>query len=101
MPAYLVAVYSYPDRATATADTIQSVLADSCVHAIHDTPPVVLSGLVKGGEIRTVDDWHPNMLDTMCVCVAADGRYVPDRLSAIMAAEARGALPISWYHYEV
>jgi hypothetical protein len=102
MSVYIVAVYHHPTRESAEQAVKMYSPAHGCESAdveVVDAPPVVLSGLMKGGEIQTVDDWHPNMLDTLCVCVAADGRYVPDRLSAIEAAEARGALPITWYYY--
>ncbi len=61
MPAYLVAVCSYPDRAAAESvrDLIDGDAADNAIDgapsrivatSVHDTPPVILAGLVRGGE---------------------------------------------------
>ena len=61
--------------------------------------PVILGGLVKGGEYATVDEWLDSGSETLCI--AADGRIVSteDNEDAL-AAEARGALPIAWYTHE-
>lgn len=101
MPAYIVGVYRHPSREAAErADRMcaPSHEAESADTEIHDAPPVILGGLVKGGEYATVDEWLDSGSETLCI--AADGRIVSteDNEDAL-AAEARGALPITWYYY--
>ena len=65
MPAYLVAVYRCTSRANAEVvrDNFDPGDFADNEHAvtIHDTPPVILAGLVKGGEIATVAEYEmPN-----------------------------------------
>ena len=103
MPAYLVVQYTCADLAAAKAVWANFDPGDFAnnEHAVsvHDTPPVILAGLVKGGEYATVDEWLDSGSETLCI--AADGRIVSteDNEDAL-AAEARGALPITWYYYE-
>lgn len=101
MPAYLVGVYRHPSREAAErADRMcaPSHEAESADTEIHDTPPVVLAGLVRGGEYASAEDWEENTAAREVLCLAANGRIVIDRDSAL-AAEDRGALPITWYTY--
>ena len=57
--------------------------------------PLVLSGLVRGGEIRTEEDWwFVWPVAETHVLVDASGRFVPCRLSA-----ARASLPLTWYTF--
>ena len=104
MPAYLVAVYRCPDRANAEQVKANFDPGDFSVTEydteIHDTPPVVLAGLVRGGEYQSAEDFYNRSLrGPWCLFVAADGRAVGDSVRGFEAAEARGALPITWYRY--
>lgn len=99
MPAYLTVTYEY-----ASADDVIDGFPgiDATGHTcepVSDTPPVVLSGLVKGGEYASAEEWcdDTGLLDVLAV--SADGRIVSDYNQAC-EAEARGALPITWYRYE-
>jgi hypothetical protein len=99
MPAYLVAVYSYADRHDAeTEDGLgrPGVLAESTATAIHDAPPVILAGLVKGGEIRTIRQWCDEAKTGEALCIGANGRIVD---SFAPAAYVKSVLPITWYRY--
>jgi hypothetical protein len=62
---------------------------------VKNTPPVVLSGLVKGGEYATVDDWE-DCDDDEALCVDAVGRVCRDH--DIRLGEA--SFPLTWYRYE-
>ena len=100
MPAYIVGVYRHPSREAAErADRMcaPSHEAESADTEIHDAPPVILGGLVKGGEIRTESEWHAAEADALYV--AADGRICP-HFWHFKAAVRRGALPVSVYRYE-
>lgn len=68
---------------------------------IHDTPPVVLSGLVKGGEIATVAEYEmsPTLPRHFVLLVDASGRVVADR-AGVGRALRTGAFPLTWYRYE-
>lgn len=95
MPAYLVAVYKHATRESAERAETMCAPEHGCDSAdidIHDTPPVVLSGLVRGGEIRTAGE--AAMLAPECLLVDADGRY----LFHAFEVDARPK-PITWYHY--
>ncbi len=103
MPAYVVAVCSYPDRAAAESvrDLIDRDAADNAIDgapsrivatSVHDTPPVVLAGLVRGGEIRTAGE--AAMLAPECLFVDASGRY----LFHAFEVDTRPK-PITWYRY--
>ena len=114
MPAYLVVQYTCADLAAAKAvwaNFDPGDFADN-EHAVtvHDAPPVILAGLVKGGEAHRLGDLP---LDGFDLLVAADGRMLLphaatmrngwNRLAyafAFKAAEARRALPITWYTHE-
>ena len=99
-PAYIVGVYRHPSREAAErADRMcaPSHEAESADTEIHDTPPVVLAGLVRGGEYASAADWA--IAPAGCVCIDANGRVVSRSLVAFRAAEARAALPITWYTY--
>lgn len=100
MPAYIVGVYRHPSREAAErADRRYAPWSDaeSADTKIHDTPPVVLAGLVKGGEYATNDGWA--MVPPGAVCVDASGRFVSRSLVAFRNAKERGALPITWHVY--
>jgi len=102
MPAYLVGIYRHPSREAAERADTMCAPDFECEHGdteIHDTPPVVLSGLVKGGEYASAEDWCDNIGPLEVLATAADGRVVSDYDDA-RSAEARGALPITWYRYE-
>jgi len=76
MPAYLVVQYTCADLAAAKAvwaNFDPGDFADN-EHAVsvHDTPPVILAGLVRGGEYATVDEWEEGSED---LCVDAGGRW--------------------------
>ena len=95
MPAYIVGVYRHQSREAAErADRMcaPSHEAESADTEIHDTTPVVLSGLVRGGEIRTADE--AARLAPECLLVDANGRY----LFHAFEVDARPK-PITWYHY--
>ena len=102
MPAYLVAVYRCPSRANAEQVNANFDPGDfsvtECDTEIHDTPPVVLSGLVRGGEYASAEDWAAGVDIAHALCLAADGRIVAVWRDA-RASAARGALPITWYTY--
>lgn len=93
---YLTVTFEY-ECAEDVIDGFPGVNATShTCEPVSDTPPVVLSGLVKGGEIRTVEDWYAANPDALYV--AADGLVV-HHFWHYEAAVARGALPISVYPY--
>lgn len=98
MPVYLVAAFTCADRAAARA-VWGNLDPDACADgkasiSVHDTPPVILTGLVKGGEIRTMAEWK----DTPGGSLYVDAANRPYLSGA--RAVAYGALPITWYHYE-
>ena len=100
MPAYLVEVYRHPSHESAEhAERMcaPSYGAETKDTEIHDTPPVVLAGLVRGGEFSGLTEWFVNATRDM-LCLAADGRVV-NGWDHAKYAEARGALPFTWYTY--
>jgi hypothetical protein len=104
MPAYLVAVYRCPNRANAEQVKANFDPGDFSVAEydteIHDTPPVVLAGLVRGGEIRTEEEWENSLgnADDDTLHVDSNGRVLRSD-EDFDRAVARGALPITWYTY--
>ena len=67
--------------------------------AENGAPPVILAGLVKGGEYASAADWAKGLgASGEMLWIAADGRVVCGHYGAALA-EARGALPITWYRY--
>lgn len=96
MPAYLVEVYRHPSHESAEhAERMcaPSYGAETKDTEIHDTPPVVLAGLVRGGEIRTMAEWKNTPGGSLYV--DADGRPYVSGARAVTV----GALPITWYTY--
>lgn len=94
MSVYLTVTFEYASREDAEREGYPGENARSYVcEPVSDTPPVVLSGLVKGGEIQTEDDWW--LLwpapDTH-VLTDSSGRFAPCALAAV-----RDALPVTWY----
>ena len=102
MPAYLVVQYTCADLAAAKAVWANFDPGDFAnnEHAVsvHDTPPVILAGLVKGGEYASVAEWAKNVTGDAVLCLSADSRVVC-WAGDVRAAEARGALPFTWYRY--
>ena len=97
MPSYLTVTFEY-ECAEDVIEGFPGVSATShTCEPVSNTPPVVLSGLVKGGEIRTVEEWL--RMPRAVVSVGANGCAVLPRWS-FNEAVARGALPITWYRYE-
>lgn len=97
MPTYLTVTYEYAS-AEDVIDGFPGIDATGYTcEPVSDTPPVVLSGLVKGGEIRTATEWHAAEADALCV--ASDGR-VCQHFWHYEDAVRRGALPLTWYRYE-
>ena len=100
MPAYLVGVYRHTSREAAERADRMCALKDEAESAdteIHDTPPVVLAGLVRGGEYASNEGWA--MAPAKCVCIDTTGRVVSRSLVAFRSAKERGALPITWHVY--
>ena len=104
MPAYLVAVFTCADLAAAKA-VWGNLDPNDCAEGeakitIHDTPPVVLGGLVRGGEIRTEEEWENSLgnEDDDTLHVDSNGRVLRSD-EDFDRAVARGALPITWYTY--
>lgn len=101
MPAFLVEVYRHPSHESAElAERMcaPSYGAETKDTEIHDTPPIILSGLVKGGEYASVEEWEDRSSPFDVLCISAAGRVVDDFDAAATAAET-GALPITWYRY--
>ena len=99
MPAYMNWRVEFASRAHAEKAMREAIAAGlpGDLFTIHDVPPVILGGLVKGGEIRTESEWHAAEADALYV--AADGRICP-HFWHFKAAVRRGALPVSVYRYE-
>ena len=100
MPAYLVAVFTCADLAAAKA-VWGNLDPNDCAEGeakitIHDTPPVVLGGLVRGGEYASVGEWFASESPSEVLYLSADGRIVRAYNDAA-AAESRGALPFTYY----
>lgn len=98
MPAYLVGIYRHPSREAAERADTMCAPDFECEHGdteIHDTPPVVLSGLVKGGEYATVDEWE-DCADDEVLCVDAVGRVC----SGYDIRLGKANFPLTWYRYE-
>ena len=96
---YIVAVYRHPTRESAEHAVAMCSPAHGCESAdveVVDALPVVLSGLVKGGEYATIDEWENQASDEEIICIAANGRVLHGYATA---SEAKAALPITWYHY--
>ena len=103
MPAYLVGVYRHSSREAAEqADRMcaPSHEAESADTEIHDTPPVVLSGLVRGGEYATAAQYEsaPSLPRRFVLLLDATGRIVSDR-AGVGRALRTGAFPLTWYRY--
>ena len=80
------------------AFTVAGEPPDEIAARVVEGEPVVLAGLVRGGEYATVDEWEALVSPSDALCLAADGRIV-DSFNAAAAAHKRGALPITWYYY--
>lgn len=97
MPAYLVAVYRCPSRANAEQVQANFDPGDFSVAEydteIHDTPPVVLSGLVKGGVYASEVEWESGCED---LCVDASGRIA----TGSNIRPGKVTYPLTWYRYE-
>lgn len=89
--------------------TVTGEPPDEITASVVEGEPVILAGLVKGGEAHRLGDLPMDGFDLL---VAADGRMLLphavtlrngwNRLAyvfAFKAAAARGALPITWYLY--
>jgi hypothetical protein len=90
MSAYLTVTFEYASREDAETcgfpgDDTRGYVCEP----VSDTPPVVLHGLVKGGEFSTKADWP----GPKALYVDANGkvfRFVSDALR-------HGTLPVTWY----
>ena len=99
MPAYLVAVYKHATRESAERAETMCAPEHGCDSAdidIHDTPPVVLGGLVRGGEYATLRQWNGEANTGEVLCIGSNGRIIDDFAPA---ACVESALPITWYTY--
>ena len=77
--------------------TVTGEPPDEITASVVEGEPVILAGLVKGGEYATNDGWA--MVPPGAVCVDASGRFVSRSLVAFRNAKERGALPITWHVY--
>jgi hypothetical protein len=102
VPAYLTVTFEYASAEDANADGFPGDNATSYTcESVSDTPPVVLSGLVKGGEIATAAEYEmsPTLPRHFVLLVDASGRVVADR-AGVGRALRMGAFPLTWYRYE-
>ncbi len=68
------------------------------VQFVRGTAGLVLRGLTKGGEYASAEEFSASVSPLDALVLAADGRVVSDYGHAC-EAEARGAVPFTWYHY--
>lgn len=98
MPAYLVAVFECHSREEAEAAAESADLSGhafaSVATEIHDTPPVVLSGLVRGGEVSADKDSWSHSRPRTCGAPSRCARFLRSRSGATgPGADARGGMP--------
>lgn len=92
MSFYLTVTFEYASREDAERDGYPGENARSYVcEPVSDTPPVVLPGLVKGGEFSTMREWRD--IRTASIYVDANGKAFSGGHIAVQC----GALPITWY----
>jgi hypothetical protein len=102
MPVYLTVTYEYESVEDVANDGLPGDNALGYIREpVRNTPPVVLSGLVKGGEIATAAEYEmsPTLPRHFVLLVDASGRVVADR-AGVGRALRMGAFPLTWYRYE-
>jgi hypothetical protein len=94
MPSYLTVTFEY-ECAEDVIEGFPGVSATShTCEPVSNTPPVVLSGLVKGGEYATAAEFRDGN-PREALCVSARGRIMSTASDADDAT-----FPLTWYRYE-